>query len=99
MVMTQRLSHVPPSLVLGLLCNGALLSRPGNRGLLRLGYLALHGCYAEYGCLAYACPFDPFRKVIVELSPDYPLCTLPYVFLSKIPEKRGGDRFPLETVI
>jgi len=71
----------------------------GNRGLLHFGYLALHGCCAEYGCFAYACPSDSFRKGIVELSPDYPLCTLPYVFPSKIPKKRGGDSFPLETVI
>jgi len=38
-------------------------------------------------------------KGIVALSPNYPLCTLPYVFLSKIPEKRGADSCPLETVI
>jgi len=38
-------------------------------------------------------------KGIAALSPDYPLCTLPYVFPSKIPGKRRGDSCPLETVI
>jgi len=39
------------------------------------------------------------RKGIVALSADYPLCTLPYILLSKIPEKRGGHSCPSERVI
>jgi len=38
-------------------------------------------------------------KRIVALSRNYHLCTLLYVFLSKIQEKRGADSCLLETVI
>ena len=38
-------------------------------------------------------------KWILAFSPRYPLCHSAYIFLSKVPEKRGGDSCPLETVI
>ena len=38
-------------------------------------------------------------KGILVFSSRYPLCRSTYIFLSKVPEKRGGDSCPLETVI
>ena len=38
-------------------------------------------------------------KGILAFCPRYPVCHFPYIFLSKVPEKRGGDSCLLETVI
>ena len=38
-------------------------------------------------------------KGILAFSPRYPLCHFAYSFLGKVPEKRGRDSCPLETVI
>ena len=38
-------------------------------------------------------------KGILAFSLRYPLCHFAYMFLSKMPETRGGDSCPFETVI